>query len=525
MRSREIKHRSNNIFAVFAILVTIALGMLLFFISRYKYFDNSFLLEETNPGYYHVLLQAKTQDKEINTSDYRLVSLEKDGFAEVSPSDIKLYLRHIKSECPIIDYISFVYEDDTAVEISLSDAFKAVYGIAGDNGVISEVIKTVDITQPLIDQIDGITDLHHRYGPNNVVIYEFRTDQDGNAITDLNGFAGFERKLDLSGKEIDYVTLGEDGKAKSGPRGYAEIQREYGESQITVSYYDDNGNAVNCIDGYAKEVKGYDEEGNVITQEFYDHNNNLVISPYGYAEVHRVFDNNNKITKEEYFDPNGNPLKTPAGYVAISQEWSDGILISRTYLDEQGTPMIRNDGYSKAQWILDSENNTWNIQLENTDGTVAEIENINLAKDLEYGTDGWSKWMVPDLGVENSCFVIGSANLGIKNEGDIYSCQLEIEFTNVKGVDGTPFAFVAQGAQDGRWYTGNVWNKNLVYIDEPPEDGIYHYTSTVTITGEMVGVSNFELGFRCDNWKSGLFRVRYIMIEKGESVGTWGAGI
>ena len=71
-------------------------------------------------------------------------------------------------------------------------------------------------------------------------------------------------------------------------------------------------------------------------------------------------------------------------------------------------------------------------------------------------------------------------------------------------IEGQTLRFWTQGAQDGIWNTGNVWNGNLVNLYEAPEDGVYRYTATVAVSGAMVDISTFDIGFRCDYWASGM---------------------
>ncbi len=78
--------------------------------------------------------------------------------------------------------------------------------------------------------------------------------------------------------------------------------------------------------------------------------------------------------------------------------------------------------------------------------------------------------MVPEYRALNSCFYIGSFRLGTKEDGDLYTCQIEIEFSDVSAADGEAFRFYTQGSVDGRWDKGNPWNSSLIYLDTPPEE-------------------------------------------------------
>ena len=179
---------------------------------------------------------------------------------------------------------------------------------------------------------------------------------------------------------------------------------------------------------------------------------------------------------------------------------------------------------TKATWTK-NESGTRNIHLFNEKGEERPINGINLIMNLDTGPDGWSAWMTPERDVENCCFTIGEASLGEKREGDVYTCQIEIEFRGVKVTENKTFKFWTQGAVDESWRIGNVWFNSLVYLHTPPQDGIYSYCTTSIIDEKMTDASRFEVGFRCDYWESGAFRVRNVKIERGNKATEWSPGL
>ena len=275
--------------------------------------------------------------------------------------------------------------------------------------------------------------------------------------------------------------------------------------------------------GYASRCIGYDEEGNINSVKYLDEDGSSVITTLGYAEIHRAFDGSDLVS-EKYYGVDGLPLLRAGEYAEISQQWENGDLISRTYLDAEGNPIERRDGYTTAIWKRNAEGVN-NVQFIGQTGEATALEGLNLATDVSTNTEGWSEWMTPWRDTENSCFNIGYANLGPKAEGDSYSSQVEIEFKGVSSEPGKQFLFLTQGAQDGKWTGGNVWNGELVNLNEVPEDGVYSFTSTVVIDDNMAKVSRFDLGFRCDYWASGSFRVRNVKVEKGDTATEWSPGI
>lgn len=65
----------------------------------------------------------------------------------------------------------------------------------------------------------------------------------------------------------------------------------------------------------------------------------------GYATVCRMQDDNGRIVEERYLDANGDPVARYGDHYGVSYEYDEtGTVI--TYLDAEGNPIIRSDGYS-----------------------------------------------------------------------------------------------------------------------------------------------------------------------------------
>jgi len=152
-------------------------------------------------------------------------------------------------------------------------------------------------------------------------------------------------------------------------------------------------------------------------------------------------------------------------------------------------------------------------------------DGINLVMET---SNEWSEWMIPEYNAENRCFTISTAYLGDKRIGEPYTCQVEIEFSGVSATiaieDEKRFGFCSQGKVDDdwkNWSRRNVWNRSLIAISEVPTDGVYRYVATQKITELGVESNKCEIGFRCDYWASGQFRVRCIKVEKGMVASDW----
>ena len=131
--------------------------------------------------------------------------------------------------------------------------------------------------------------------------------------------------------------------------------------------------------------------------------------------------------------------------------------------------------------------------------------------------------MTPKGNTPYELFYIGDFYLGEKKPGDVYTCQIEIEFSDVSAVDGKQFEFKMQGKTDDGWEITNPWWK-VAYCTTPPKNGVYPYIKTVILDEDMAEASKFEIEFRCDNWSHGSFRYRMIKIEKGLKATEWTPG-
>lgn len=277
---------------------------------------------------------------------------------------------------------------------------------------------------------------------------------------------------------------------------------------------------LNQIDGYdiyqvhgnPGVIKDRNELGQVIKETIVDTDGKPCNGNDGYACTQYEYDRFGRIISEYYYQSNGVAYTNSEGYCGIENTYDkDGNIISVKYMNSKRELTQRSSGYAEARWIKDDTSGKVNLHLYDDCGKEVELVGKNLFIDCH---DGWSEWLTPNKDEINSCFDIGSVNLGENKEGDSYICEVEIEFKNIESTQGKEFGFWAQGPVDQGWDIYNIWNSDLVILDEAPLDGIYKYSSVIYIDDDTEKASCFDIGFRCDNWADGSFRVKNIVIKK-----------
>ena len=536
-----------------------------------------------NDEYKYLVVDGSGREGQLSTAGFKLIDTVA-GYGIYEAHGMKTQL---KQRNELGQVVSITTIDENGKPVNGENGYATVEWSYDDNGLITREFRT-DINGIGVADGNGRAGYERVYDDLSHILLERYIDPDGKAIANSAGYAEYRREYkgsdlisesyyDESGMPVNridtgYATIGmaydsshnrieeryynNIDEVVNSSIGYAKIIRVYDQKRMisetyfdtqnqpvmivagysskhrtydengnmtSESYFDESGLPVNNINGYGKVEYEYDDHKNVVLQKFKDANGNPVMTGSGYSEVHRVFNDRRQIVTEEYYGTDGKPYAQSAGYTAIVQEWDDDALLSRSYLNTEGQLIKRTDGYAKVVW--EQGETCTDVHFYDVNDLEVEIGNINLVKDVKTNDEGWSDWLMPNYNTINSCHNIGYTNLGPKVEGDMYICTIEIEFKDVTATEGQAFHFRTQGAQDGKWNSGNVWNGNLVTLFEAPEDGMYRYTATVAVSGAMVDVNTFNIGFRCDYWASGMYRVRDVKIEKGETSTEWSPGL
>lgn len=372
---------------------------------------------------------------------------------------------------------------------------------------------------------DGYAEVRWQYDDQRRVIREAFFGTDGMPILNKTGQAANEREYDAMGNIVERRYYDTQGDPVVTTMGYAAIRCAYNDKRqiIREAYFGTDGAPLEQPGGHSALEMEYDAMGNVTAERYYDGNNNPVVVAGGYAQIRRVYNRKRQITEEYYFDGRGEPCPRPAGYAGIQQEYdANGDIAVRRYTDGQGNLVTRSDGYAQARWTLDGASGTRCVSFYDAQGNEVSADGINLVLD---GPCGWSEWFTPDRNRRSVNIVFASMNTVLAEAGERYTCQLEIEFEGVRATQGKPFVFQTRSTVKGAKIKKKLWDSELVNLESAPQDDVYRFALTQVTDAQTAAVSNLILGFRCDYWAAGRFRVRYVKIERGDSPSAWTMGI
>ena len=149
--------------------------------------------------------------------------------------------------------------------------------------------------------------------------------------------------------------LDADGNLCNGPDGWArKVNEYYNQYQIlSTTYYKADGSLFfNENVGYARMVNTY-RESYLTGTDYYDENGEHICISAGYASIRYTYKNKTKYG-EFYYDENGNPAalaKGCPGYAVVASNF----LKTETWMDENGKPMMNDDGYAVKQTKINSK--------------------------------------------------------------------------------------------------------------------------------------------------------------------------
>ncbi len=231
-----------------------------------------------------------------------------------------------------------------------------------------------------------------RYDDEERVVGERYYDTKGNMIISKDGYAGYDRTIDLDNKKITDTYIGIDDKPMVTKEGYVSTQRDCNSKGYVITkaedgsvmeevYLDINGkeipNRVGCSrikktfdglsnssetlymqngekfitsNGCVKSHRDYDEDGNVVREYYYDADDQFTMITAGYVIVEYDYDKDGRVIGERYYDENSKPSYSVSGYAALKRSYDkNGNMISESYYDDKGDSIACVNGFDELR--------------------------------------------------------------------------------------------------------------------------------------------------------------------------------
>ena len=228
-------------------------------------------------------------------------------------------------------------------------------------------------------------------------------DEQGNLVlrkdAGNSGYAVWESKYDERGNMIERRYYGTDEHLIIMDNGYASWKKTFNTCgmETSTSYFDTEGNLVVAVNGYAMKTDEYDEEGRQIRQSLFGTDGQL--RKENWAVCTSEYEKGILICKS-YYDAQENPIQITVyesngkqhvfyyenGALYSSQDYdSQGRVISKSWLSEDGKLILNTSGYAKWEKMYDDYGNLIKQSYYGTDGQL--VPNSNGYATVEYTYD------------------------------------------------------------------------------------------------------------------------------------------
>ena len=168
-------------------------------------------------------------------------------------------------------------------------------------------------------------------------------------------------------------------------------------------------------------------------------------------------------------------------------------------------------------WDLDVRENA-NIRKDaNIHGaTVVRGSYVNTSKNLlRYTSSEWSDWITPNTeSPGHNCFLYYGYDLSKLLKDVHVMLTFDIEFSGVTAGTGGNFRVYSRDVTypNATNTSGAAWGyakmQNVMNLNSPPEDGVYHYTGMTTLTKDLSTYNRTCFIICCAYWGGGKFRIR-----------------
>ena len=218
----------------------------------------------------------------------------------------------------------------------------------------------------------GYASIVYEYSNKTMVGKTFR-DEQGNDVDCADGYASIRQKVDKQYRVLNTRYTHADGSLAAGPDGWARCVRERDKKgRITsIRYYDENEQLTDRGTGYAWEEYTYD--GDDITKVTrYAADGNPVADKAGVVTFVRE-EKDGRVLRERFLDRDGNRVTNSLAVAEIVYGYDEqGRLETVSYLDTDGSPARCNKGYAGYRDTKDGDGATVSRVYQGPDGSPAE---------------------------------------------------------------------------------------------------------------------------------------------------------
>lgn len=185
---------------------------------------------------------------------------------------------------------------------------------------------------------DGMATIRRRFNSRGQETWRRYYGAKGEPALHKDGNAGSDVVYDKKGNQRKFIFVDCRGKPVMTKQGYAIEERKYDANGNLVETASFNGEGrLVCVNGVAKTVSVYDDNGNKTAEEFYGADNRLARNAFNYAAVKMTYDGAGQMIECRCYGPDGKPTQDSSG-VASWKAILDaaGRIVGRRYYDLNG---------------------------------------------------------------------------------------------------------------------------------------------------------------------------------------------
>ena len=239
---------------------------------------------------------------------------------------------------------------------------------------------------------DGIGGEYYEYDQKGRLERITYLDTVGTPDINKHGIAGKNFFYDNAGHISRIEYYGADGGLVNNSMQYAAVTYEYyseDENLYKICYYDTEDEFAITKQGYAQEVRRYDNRGFITSVAYFDVDEQPVRGPYRVHKIEIIADEMGRDVDAKYLDANDSLILTPEHYARrIKQYNAQGLVEDEYYYDENEQPNLSTEGYCHVHYEYDDKGNLEEVSHRGPDDELIFSNNGYAVMKLTYNEDG-----------------------------------------------------------------------------------------------------------------------------------------